>query len=150
MKRVGEKQQAVAGKSVRCEHRSRASTHRPSAEEEGLRRELAAGMRSHRGDAFLQARHRIRTAGTLLLVEEIEPNDVKPAAAQRLGPPEHAAVAHVTAGAVRENKEPAAGRRQRGLEDRGGLLFADSDPPRGRDAHGGWDRVVFLSLPWFF
>src|SRR2546427_9987547 len=108
MKRVGKKQQAVAGKSVRREHRSRASTHRTSAEEEGLRRELAAGLRRHRGDAFLQARHPVRTAGTLLLVEEIETNDVKPPAAQRLGHPEHAAVAPVAAGAVRGNKKPAA------------------------------------------
>src|SRR2546422_10368112 len=109
MKRVGEKQQAVAGKSVRCEHRSRASTHRTSAEEEGLRRELAAGMRSHRGDAFLQARDRVRTAGNLLLEEGIEKNDGKTPSAQRLGQPQHPAGAPGAAGAGRENKKPPAG-----------------------------------------
>ena len=53
MQGVGEEQQAVAGKSVRREHRSRPSAHRPSAENEGPRRDLAARVRRHGGDAFL-------------------------------------------------------------------------------------------------
>jgi len=43
---------------------------------------------------------------------------VKAASTQLLGHPEHPAVGQMAAGAVREDKEPAAGRRQRGLEDR--------------------------------
>ena len=118
MKRVGEEQEAFAGKSVRREHRSRPSAHRASAENERLRPDFAAGVRGHGGDAFLQARHRVWMAGPFLAVREVETNDVEPALEQRLGHPEHAAVAHVAAGAVRENKKPAAGRCRRGLEHR--------------------------------
>src|SRR5882724_9786171 len=144
MERVGEEQQTVAGKSVRGEHRSHASAHRASAENERLRPDLAAGVRGHCSDAFLQARHRVRMAGTFLAVREVETNDVKPALEQRFGHPEHAVVAHMAAGAVRENKKPAAGRCQRGLEDRRGLFRADLDPPRGWGAHGGWSRADAL------
>src|SRR5258708_36824365 len=88
-------------------------------------------------------------AGTFLAVREVETNDVKPALEQRFGHPEHAAVAHMAAGAVRENKKPAAGRGQRGLEDRGGFFFADSDPPRRLSAPDEWSRAdPFSSGPW--
>src|SRR3982074_1312137 len=105
MERVGEEKQAVAGKSVRSEHRSRPSAHRASAKNEGLRPELAAGVRRHGGDAFLQARHGVRMGGPFLAVKEVEADDVEPAPAQVLAHREHAAVAHVAAGAVRENKK---------------------------------------------
>src|SRR6266700_3440984 len=125
MERVGEEQQAVAGKSVRREHRSRAPAHRAPAEDEGLRRDFAARVRGHGGDAFLQAGHGVRMAGPFLAVREVEANDVEPASAQALGHREHA----------------AAGRCRRWLEDRGGFLFADSDPPRRLSAHCRWSRA---------
>src|SRR5260221_13831685 len=141
MKRVGEEQQNVVWKSVRGEHRSHASAHRTSAENERLRPDLAASVRGHGSDAFLQSRHRVRVAGTFLAVREVETNDVKPALEKRFGHPEHAAVAHVAAGAMRENKKPAAGRCQRGLEDRRSLFRADLDPPSRSSAHDGWSRA---------
>src|SRR5260221_11688484 len=108
MKRVGEEQQTVACKSVRGEHRSHASAHRASAENERLRPDLAASVRGHGSDAFLQSRHRVRVAGPCLAVREVETNDVKTALEQRLGHAEHAAGVHVAAGAMRKTKEPAA------------------------------------------
>src|SRR5439155_11168884 len=110
--------------------------HRAPAEDEGLRRDFAAGVRGHGRDAFLQARHGIRAPGTLLLVKEIETNDVKPASTQLFGHPEHPAVGHVAAGAVRADEERAVRNCEGGLEDRGSFLFSDLDPPFTR-AHGG-------------
>src|SRR5712691_465961 len=142
MKRVGEEQQAVAGKFLGCEHRGRPSAQRAPAENERLGGELAAGVRSHGGDAFLQARHGVRMTGPFLAVKKVEANDVEPAAEQRLGYREHAAIGHVAASAVRADEERAACRRERRLEYRGGFLFADSDPPRSWGTHGGRRRAI--------
>src|SRR2546426_8504542 len=94
MKRVGEEQQAVARKFLSHEHRSRPSAHRPSAEDEGLRPDFAAGVRGYGGDGFLQAGHGGRMAGSFLAVKEVEAKDLTPASAQRLGYLRHAAIRH--------------------------------------------------------
>src|SRR6267378_1715071 len=85
MQGIGEEQEPLAGKFLGCEHRSRASAHRAPAEDEGLQSDFAAGVRSHGGDAFLQARHGVRMAGPFLAVKEVEADNVEPAPAQVLG-----------------------------------------------------------------
>jgi hypothetical protein len=130
VQRVGEQQQAIAGKRIGCQHRRGSSTHRPPAENDAVRSDLAAGVRRDSDDAFLQARHRVRTTGSFFPVREVETNDVEAALAQPFGHRQHAVVGHVAAGAMGADIERAGWRFQGGLENcRDVVVGTHLDPP---------------------
>lgn len=134
VQRIREQQQTVARDAVCREHRCRAPAHRAPADDEYARTKRRTRVLDHRLHARLEARHRVRAAGAVLAIQEIEAHHADAALAQRRGKALHAAIAHVAARAVRAHEDDRIGRIGGRLENRARLVAVDYHAPV-LDAH---------------
>ena len=131
MQGIGEEQYTVARKPIGGEHRGCPSAHGTPTDDERFRLDRLARMRSHGGDTFLEASHRVRAAGSLFPIEKVEANQINGTTTEMLAQREHAAIGHMAAGAVSTDKERPMRGIGCGVEHRRGFLDTDLKPPLG-------------------